>query len=365
MNTRFFSFTVMLLFLVLCFGLKTHAQPRNPQTDLSNLAWLEKVAGQWHVGGELQNKSVNRYPCVRMEINLHAAAGLGQTGHGPVISVATVELQNVLPNRTTKFSQPLTTPTVTVSRKSITDCSPPPETQSVVLYESPNFGGRSRSFPIGNYRFMSAQDFNDVASSIKVPEGLVAVVYEDADDGGGYGLFVDFLEDQPTLVPFQLNKKISYLKVFLKRPRSGLSWIRNTKENGVFKEGFWRESKFWPPVYPDPIVGTKPGNIKQPVPCTVSGDVQRNLATYKTTITLLRNGSPTPFSVTITGTKYTIPNVPAGTYEVKGSGKYPRGTLPNGMPSGLDIFAEGTRTLTCGSDGSFNAVNFEIRPIEG
>ena len=368
MKTRTLLSILMLLSLALCSNVKTHAQPpRNAQYELSNIFHIERATGHDSVVGELQNSSVSRYPCVRMEFNLHSASGMGVIKDGPVIGVATVELQDVLPNRVTRFSQPLSVSAVTISRKSITDCSPPPETQSVVLYESPDFGGRSRSFPIGNYRLLSAQDFNDTASSIKVPEGLVAIVYEHADDGGGYGHYVDFLEDHANLAlpAFNFNKQISYLKIFLRRDGNAGSWIRNTNTNGQFKEGFWRVSKQWPPVYPDPVVGEKPENIKKPVTCNVVGKVKDDKFQYQTRITLYLNGSATQLSSGVTGGKYTILNVPAGTYEVRGRGQYPRGTLPNGMPSGLDIFSDDTQIMKCESDGTFNAVNFRIGPIEG
>ncbi len=363
MKTHHLFSIMMLVSISFCFNLKTHAQPRNPQQDLSNLVRLDTVAGHQYVSGELYNSSVNRYPCVRMEFNLHGASGRGIIVNGPVTGVTRVEVLEVLPNRMHKFSQQLNAPAVTVSKGPITDCSPPPETQSVVLYESPNFGGRSKAFPVGNYRLFSAQDFNDVASSIKVPEGLVAIVYEHADEVGGWGHFVDFLEDQPNLATYNFDKKISYLKIFVKKGHDG-SWIRNTKPNGQFKEGYWHVSKFWPPSYPDPVVGEKPSNIKLPVPCSVSGTVKDDRSGYGTRITLYSNGSPTQFSVGVIGGKYTIANVPEGTYEVRGRGNYPHGTTASGMPTGLGIFAEDTQIMRC-SDGQFNPVNFKIGPIEG
>ena len=40
----------------------------------------------------------------------------------------------------------------------------------ITLFEEPNFGGRSRVLDIGQRRFFTPDDFNDVASSIQVPE---------------------------------------------------------------------------------------------------------------------------------------------------------------------------------------------------
>jgi hypothetical protein len=69
-----------------------------------------------------------------------------------------------------------------------------------VIYADSNFSGDSRSLPIGNYRL---NDFNDVASSIKVPPGLGAIIYEHADEGGGYGISVHYY----TLRPYILKER--------------------------------------------------------------------------------------------------------------------------------------------------------------
>jgi hypothetical protein len=68
----------------------------------------------------------------------------------------------------------------------------PAVAQSVVIYEHPNFTGRSTTVGVGEHRL---SDFNAIASSIKVPQGLVALLYEHADEGGGYGISVDLPED--------------------------------------------------------------------------------------------------------------------------------------------------------------------------
>jgi hypothetical protein len=93
----------------------------------------------------------------------------------------------------------------------------------VIIYEHANFQGRSSTFGIGTYRLF---DSNDMSSSIKVPKGLVAYVYEHADSGGGYGVSADFLEDCADLSQFNLNDKISYINVFNAENPSGHIWVR-------------------------------------------------------------------------------------------------------------------------------------------
>jgi hypothetical protein len=57
--------------------------------------------------------------------------------------------------------------------------------EAVTIYEDANFGGIGIFLDVGNYRLSGAGDLNDAVSSIQVPAGLVALVYEHADSGGG------------------------------------------------------------------------------------------------------------------------------------------------------------------------------------
>lgn len=109
-------------------------------------------------------------------------------------------------------------------------------TSSVVLYEHPNFGGRSQPLGVGQHRLT---DFNEIVSSIKVPQGLVAVLYEHADAGGGYGSYVDLLEDRPDLSQVNFNDKLSYVRVFSSACPPTFIWVRNKVQNGQFVPGHW------------------------------------------------------------------------------------------------------------------------------
>jgi hypothetical protein len=131
--------------------------------------------------------------------------------------------------------------------------------QSVILYDQPDFRGNQRYYGIGTCRLFN---FNDQASSIKVPKGLVVVVYEHADEGGGFGEWVDFLEDQPDLSRYRFDKKISYVEVFATR-RGSEGYERNKFENGRVVEGHWIIRKE-NPVNPDPVVAPfKPPNMPE------------------------------------------------------------------------------------------------------
>src|SRR5712692_1789061 len=111
--------------------------------------------------------------------------------------------------------------------------------QSVVIYEDIHVAGRSKTLPIGDYRLTA---FSGITSSIRVPKGLVANIYEHADDGGGYGIWVDLLEDQQDLSKFGLNKKVSYISVFSAN-RQGFFWARNSVQNGQFVPGHWERNR--------------------------------------------------------------------------------------------------------------------------
>ena len=112
--------------------------------------------------------------------------------------------------------------------------------QSVVIYENPNFGGRSQTLDVGGHIL---SDFNDIASSIRIPTGLVALLYEDVDAGGGYGLSVDLLEDRPDLSQMNFNDKLSYVCVFFSTTPQGFIWARTSVQNGQSVAGHWERQR--------------------------------------------------------------------------------------------------------------------------
>jgi hypothetical protein len=108
----------------------------------------------------------------------------------------------------------------------------------IVVYEQNNFGGRSIAFAPGNYPLTEWK-----ASSIKVPAGLAAIIFESADSGGGFGRSVDLLEDHIDLTPFGLNGKVSFVSVFSTTSRPGFFWARNSTVNGQFVAGHWERNR--------------------------------------------------------------------------------------------------------------------------
>ena len=126
----------------------------------------------------------------------------------------------------------------------------------VTIYEDADFGGTGIFLDVGDYRLFGASDMNDTISSIQVPAGLVAMVFEHADSGGGYGISADFLEDCADLAPLGLNDKISYISVF-RAERDIVSrnhatgetgtahvvWARGSVVNGQYVPGHWERKR--------------------------------------------------------------------------------------------------------------------------
>ena len=114
--------------------------------------------------------------------------------------------------------------------------------QGVNLFEGKNLGGESILFGLGDHRLQDFAHFNDRASSMRITPGYVVILYTDADEGGGYGFYVDFLEDCPDLSKYNFDKKVSYV-TFFSATKPGYFWARNALINGVFTPGHWERSR--------------------------------------------------------------------------------------------------------------------------
>jgi hypothetical protein len=371
MKNRAFLTALMLISLPLFFGLHVRAQgTRDIRPDI--YVTINPRYGSTDPGsiyGTVTNNSPNPYPCVRIEFKLGTRYDMERPGEPTrILGTTTLVLQNVQPRAVREYEKALPM-MAAAGLNSITECTPQEGSQSVILYDNPNFEGRSKSFGVGKHTLSPAVGFNDLASSIRVSAGLVAIVYEHADEGGGYGLWVDFLEDQPNLAKYNFDNKISHLFVFKSRDHDSV-WVRNSIENGAFREGYWRVlGRRRPPFNPDPLIGpAKPPNVRQPPPppavCTISGEVTNDKMQYRTRIKLYRpDNSDTQISVAVRGGRYTLTNVPAGAYEVRGTGNYPTRMGPRGS-EGLGIFADGDQRVTCRPNGSIT-VNFDVHSTEG
>src|SRR5262245_27103464 len=114
--------------------------------------------------------------------------------------------------------------------------------EPVTLYDRVNFGGVSVAVGEGSTRFSTAERFNDRASSIRVAPGYCAVLYEHANENGGYGLSVDLLEDCPRLSVYGFDKMVSYVRVF-GAERNNFVWARGRMSGGTYVAGHWERKR--------------------------------------------------------------------------------------------------------------------------
>lgn len=164
------------------------------------------------------------------------------------------------------YGQKVKTPIKTVPTKPTVKpiSTSPLNSQEVILYADANYLGAFKTLTPGQYVL---SDFNDVTSSIKVPPGMVAYIFEHAAPDKGYGISVDYLEDVPDLSAYNFNDKASYIIVF-NATRDNYVWIRNANVNGQFIPGHWERKKATP-LPPNPIAVVSPA-IASPLPTTPS-----------------------------------------------------------------------------------------------
>src|SRR5690606_32511962 len=104
----------------------------------------------------------------------------------------------------------------------------------VTLFSHSHFSGDFVPLEEGYTRFLS--EFNDAASSVRVAPGYCAVLYEHANEFGGYGASLDLLEDCPDLSVYGFDRKTSYVNVF-RAEQNGFVWARGSMRNGEFVHG--------------------------------------------------------------------------------------------------------------------------------
>lgn len=132
------------------------------------------------------------------------------------------------------------------------------EQQNVALYENSNYTGTSKILSPGQYIL---SDFNDIASSLKVPPGMVAYIYEHAASDKGYGMSADIMEDVPDLSIYNFNDKVSYIDIFYASKDNKFDWARGAMVNGQFIAGHWERKRAngkKPDNFPPAVVSTIP-----------------------------------------------------------------------------------------------------------
>jgi hypothetical protein len=139
-------------------------------------------------------------------------------------------------------------------RIGVTGVTATAEYATVDLFDGIGFTGQSKKLKADTAYRLS--DFNDITSSIRVPAGLVAVVYEHVDNGGGYGISVDLMEDCPDLSRYNFNNITSYViilnsvKSITPRNHDGTTgkptyfyYARGRITNGEYVPGTWERER--------------------------------------------------------------------------------------------------------------------------
>jgi hypothetical protein len=112
--------------------------------------------------------------------------------------------------------------------------------QTVTVYENPNYQGSSKTLSVGQY---SLSDFNDMISSVKVPPGMVIILYEHSGGTQGYGVTVDLMEDQPDLSTLNFNDITSYAIVSPTTRNNTYVWARGSIKDGQYVAGHWERMR--------------------------------------------------------------------------------------------------------------------------
>lgn len=108
-----------------------------------------------------------------------------------------------------------TTPAPTTAATTTTTTTAPPTTPApayITVYEHCNYEGRSLQIGIGvtSYDYLNGLAFNDIISSVRVPQGLRVILYEHAQ---GQGRQLTLFNDTPCLVNQNFNDITSSINV--------------------------------------------------------------------------------------------------------------------------------------------------------
>jgi len=111
---------------------------------------------------------------------------------------------------------------------------------AVSLFSEGQFSGSFIPLDEGHTRF--ASEFNDATSSVRVAPGYGVILYEHANEFGGYGAWIDLLEDCPDLSVYDFDKKTSYVQVF-RSERDAFIWARTAIRDGHLVSGHWERRR--------------------------------------------------------------------------------------------------------------------------
>lgn len=112
----------------------------------------------------------------------------------------------------------------------------------VTLYSKPHFGGSQISLDEGNIRLHDEANFNDATVSVRVASGYCAILYEHANEFGGYGTSITLLGDCINLTKYGFDSKTSFISVFkrqIQRGNGNYHFVPGRLKNGAYVDGHW------------------------------------------------------------------------------------------------------------------------------
>jgi phospholipase C len=130
----------------------------------------------------------------------------------------------------------------------------------VVLYSEPGFAGSSLTLEEGKTRLLDANSFNDMARSVRVPPGLCVMLYEHANEFGGYGAQVSLVADCADLGAIGFGAAASHATVFPRVRNNKHVWVPAFMRGAEHVPGHWQRARSdgrlpdaGPPVVGPPI----------------------------------------------------------------------------------------------------------------
>jgi hypothetical protein len=321
---------LFLLPLVFLFGPNAYPQGKDPAKDLS-VSWSSRREPEpGSIFGSLTNKSVNSYPCVRIEFDLFTRFDLRKPGEqSKYLGVFTVGVKGISPRTVRNFEQPLPYP-AGIGLRSVSECQPDKSVPSDMKILS--FTITPATIVAGQTATLQWQTENSetVQVGMQNPEVLrdqraERILKPRTVESSGS---LQVTPSQTTTYALKATK--GSLSIY---PRSVTVTVTNP-----------------PPPPPPPPQGF----------CTIFGKVSNDLPEYVTMINIYRPGDLKRAVLTRrvrAGGEFSIPNIPVGEYDV-----IPRGSYPNSrMNIGPNPRA---RRITCQPAGSHPAY-FRIQSNEG
>lgn len=126
-----------------------------------------------------------------------------------------------------------------------------PSNYEVFFYNDINYTGKFEQINIPSIvatREYSMAGLQNKVRSVIIPRGFVVALYEHANESGGYGNYLELMEDCPDLAKLGLGDTVCFASVFFSK-RLGGRYIIAKKVNDKIIPGYWKETALSPLKY--------------------------------------------------------------------------------------------------------------------